>query len=238
MRPRQTRKTVEHCQCCQEHDRKGRHADHRPSPGAERLGVQMDDPSGEAGIWVWDVHNKNKPSFITVIQSPTGSRTNDVRVDGMNSGAVLVHSNESCGGGPGGFEIYNVDDPASAVLLASVRIDELNPISDSLFGGISDVGVHNQWLFSQGSYDYVGVTAESAFDNFRIYDITDPTSPTLAWAWGAEEIFDPGVGDEVADVGRVLDAALDFLSGFGASQNKFLHDVTISADGTRAYLAN
>lgn len=194
------------------------------------------DPN--AGIWVWDVHNANKPTFETVIQSPVGSRTNDVRVDTMNSGDILVHSNESCAGGPGGFEIYNVDDPTDPVYLASVRIDELNPISDFLFGGITDVGVHNLWLFSQGSNDYVGVTSEGAFDNFRIYDITDPTAPSLTSGWGAEELFDPGVGDETSDVGRVLDAALDLLSGFGASQNKFLHDVTISADGTRAYLAN
>jgi hypothetical protein len=196
------------------------------------------DASGEAGIWVWDVHNKNQPSFVDVIQSPAGSRTNDVRVDGLNSGAVLVHSNESCGGGPGGFEIYNVDDPANPVHQASVRIDELNPISNALFGGITDVGVHNLWLFTQGERDYVGVTAETAFDNFQIYDITDPTSPTLTSAWGAEEVFDPGVGDETGDVGRVLDAALWLLDGFGASQNRFLHDATISADGTKAYLAN
>ena len=51
-------------------------------------------------------------------------------------------------------------------------------------------------------------------------------------------MFDPGVGDETVDVGRVLAAALDLLSGFGASQNKFLHDVTITDDGTTAYLAN
>jgi hypothetical protein len=192
----------------------------------------------EAGIWVWDVHNKNKPGFVGVIPSPTGSRSNDVRVAAMNSGDILVHSNESCGGGPGGFEVYNVDDPTNPVLLASVRIDELNPISDALFGGITDVGVHNLFLFTQGSSDYVAVTAETAFDNFQIYDITDPTTPTLTSAWGAEELFDPGVGDETVDVGRVLNAALDLLSGFGASQNKFLHDVTINSEGNRAYLAN
>jgi hypothetical protein len=192
----------------------------------------------EAGIWIWDVHNKNEPAFVDVIESPVGSRTNDVRVAAMNSGDILVHSNESCGGGPGGYEIYNVDDPTNPVYLASVRIDELNPISNALFGGITDVGVHNLFLFTQGSSDYVAVTAETAFDNFQIYDITDPTAPSLVSAWGAEEIFDPGVGDETVDVGRVLNAALDLLSGFGASQNKFLHDVTVSADGTHAYLAN
>jgi len=57
-------------------------------------------------------------------------------------------------------------------------------------------------------------------------------------AWGAEEIFDPGVGDETVDEDRVLDAALWLLDGFGASANRFLHDVTITADGTQAYLAN
>lgn len=194
------------------------------------------EPDG--GVWIWDVHNKNKPKYVGMIPSPVGSRSNDVRVAPMNSGAVLVHSNESCAGGPGGFEVYDVADPRNPVHLSSVRIDELNPISNALFGGITDVGVHNLWLFTQGANDYVGVTAEGAFDNFRIYDITDPTAPTLVSGWGAEEVFDPGVGDEVGDVSRVLSSALWLLDGFGASANRFLHDVTITADGTQAYLAN
>lgn len=195
-------------------------------------------PDPEAGVWVWDVENKNKPNFVTVIESEPGDRTNDVKVDAMNSGDVLVMSNESCGGGDGGFELYDVDDPSSPVKLASVTIDELNPISDALFGGLSDVGVHNLWLFTQGERDYVAAVAETGFDNFMIFDITDPTNPTLVAAWGAEEIFDPGVGDETVDVGRVLDAAIWLSTGFGNSANRFLHDITISADGTEAYLSN
>lgn len=194
------------------------------------------DPEG--GVWVWDVSNPNRIEFVTVIASPIGSRSNDVKAASMNSGDILVHSNESCGGGPGGFEIYDVDDPANPVAHASVRIDELNPISDALFGGVTDVGVHNLFLFSVGANDYVGVVAETVFDNFMIYDITDPTSPTMVGSWGAEEIFDPGVSNEVVDVGRVLDAALWMLDGFGASANRFLHDITITADGSEAYLAN
>ncbi len=190
-----------------------------------------------AGVWIWDT-SRNRVSNVGLIPSPTGSRSNDVKVAGLNSGDVLVHSNESCGGGPGGFEIYNVDNPRNPAHMASVRIDELNPISDALFGGITDVGVHNMWLFTDGDNDYVAVVAESAFDNFRIYDITDPRNPTLASAWGAEEVFDPGVGDELVDVNRVLGAALWLLDGFGASANRFLHDVTGSADGNHMYLSN
>lgn len=193
----------------------------------------------EAGVWVWDVRNKNRPEFVDVIESPAGSRVNDVRAATMNSGDILVHSNEACAGGPGGFEIYGVDDPRNPVLLASVRIDEINPISNSLFGGLTDVGVHNLYLFTQGTNDYVALVSEGAFDNFRVYDITNPSAPTMAAAWGAEELFDPGVGEETANVDRVLAAALGLVGGgFGASANKFLHDITVSADGNLAYLAN
>lgn len=200
-------------------------------------------PDPEAGVWVWDVEDKAEPSFVTVIESEPGDRTNDVKVDSLNSGDVLVMSNESCGGGDGGFEIYDVDDPTSPAKLASVTIDELNPISNAIFGGIQDVGVHNLWLFSQGSRDYVAAVAETAFDTFMIFDITDPTDPTLTAAWGAEEIFDPGVGDltdlgDPIQFGRALNAALWLLDGFGTSRNRFLHDITITEDGTQAYLSN
>jgi hypothetical protein len=195
-------------------------------------------PDPEAGVWVWDVHNKNKPSFVTTIESEPGDRTNDVKVATLNSGDILVMSNEACTDGDGGIEIYDVNDPTNPVKLASITIDELNPISDALFGGLQNLGVHNLWLFTQGSNDYVAAVSEGAFDNFRVYDITDPTNPTLIAAWGAEEIFDPGVGDETVDEARVLDAALWLLDGFGASANRFLHDITGTADGTHAYLSN
>ncbi|MBA0125116.1 hypothetical protein H0B56_06135 [Haloechinothrix sp. YIM 98757] len=192
----------------------------------------------EAGVWVWDVHNVHEPEHVDIIPSPEGSRSNDVKVDTLNSGTVLAHSNEPCADGPGGIELYDVDDPTDARHLSSIRADEINPISDDLFGGVNDVGVHNIWLFSQGSKDYAAIVAESVFDTFRVFDITDPTEPEMVSAWGAEEVFDPGVGDETEDTDRVLDAALWLLDGFGDSRNRFLHDITISADGTRAYLSN
>ena len=92
------------------------------------------DPSGEAGVWVWDVSNPNEAEFVTVIESPSGSRSNDVRVASMNSGDILVHSNESCGGGPGGFEVYNVDDPSAPVHLAHVQTDDVNAFLRDGFG--------------------------------------------------------------------------------------------------------
>ncbi len=201
--------------------------------------VDLVDGVDEPGVPIFHVANPTRPVYVGNLPSVDGSRVNDVKVDTLNSGDVLVHSNEACDAGPGGIEVYGVDDPANPVHLSSIRIDELNPIADALFGGLTDVGVHNAWLFTQGDRDYVAVVAETAFDTFRVYDVTEPTSPELVAAWGAEELFDPGVGEETEDVDRVLAAALDLVGGgFGASPHKFLHDVTVSADGTEAYLSN
>jgi hypothetical protein len=157
----------------------------------------------------------------------------------MNSGDILVHSNEACGGGPGGFEIYNVDDPENPDHLASVQTDDVNILlRDDL--GFTDFGVHNLFLFTQGENDYAAAVVESEFGNFQIFDITDPTSPSLVGFWGSEQLHRPDVTDWVGliDFGIILDADAYLFSGFGASQNRFLHDITISADGTDAYLAN
>jgi hypothetical protein len=193
----------------------------------------------EAGVWIWDVSNKNKVGFVGIIPSPTDSRSNDVKVDAMNSGDILVHSNEACAGGPGGFEIYNVDDPASPAHLASVQTDDINLLlRDDL--GFTDFGVHNLFLFTQGDRDYVGVVVESEFGNFQIFDITDPASPSLVGFWGAEQLHLPDVTDWVnlTDFAIIVDADAYLFSGYGASQNRFLHDITISADGNEAYLGN
>jgi hypothetical protein len=191
-----------------------------------------------AGILIWDVHDPNKVSQSGFIPSPIGSRANDVKVASLNSGDILVHTNEPCDGGAGGFEIYNVDDPNNPVFMAHVQVDEINQITDSLFGGLKDNGVHNLWLFSQGDKDYVAAQSEGVFDGFQIFEITNPAAPVLISGWGAEEVFDPDVGDETEDVNRVLDAALWMLGGFGSSQNRFLHDFTITKDSNTAYLAH
>ncbi|HEY5671292.1 MAG TPA: PA domain-containing protein [Anaerolineales bacterium] len=201
----------------------------------------------EAGVWIWDVHNKNKVSFVGVIPSPTGSRSNDVKVAAMNSGDILVHSNEACAGGPGGFEIYNVDDPTNPSHLAHVQTDDVNAFLRDDFGFV-DFGVHNLFLFTQGANDYVAATVESEFGNFQIFDITDPENPSLVGFWGAEQT-DASKSDypapwpfedysTLADFGKILDADAWLFGGFGASQNRFLHDITITADGTQAYLSN
>ncbi len=200
-------------------------------------GELVDDLLGP-GVAVFDVHNNNKPEYVGSIPSVQGSRTNDVKVAEMNSGTVLAHTNEACAGGPGGFELYHVDDPLAPVHLASVRTDDINAFLRQNFDFV-DFGVHNVWLFTQGERDYIAAVVESEFGNFQIFEITDPTSPQFVSGWGAESLFDPTVDwAATTDVGLILDADAYLFDGFGASQNRFLHDVTVDEAGTKAYLAN
>jgi hypothetical protein len=195
------------------------------------------------GVQVFDVDNPNKPTHVASIPSQDGSRINDVKVESMNAGAILVHSNERCAShGPGGFEVYDVDDPTDPVHLASVRVDDANEVLRETFG-VVDQGVHNLFLFTQGDRDYVGLQTHAEFGGFQIFELTDSRNPELVSAWGAEYLCE---GDFCSDDPHaetdpdvILDVIFDWMrTGFGDSQNKYLHDVTVSDDGTKAYLSH
>jgi hypothetical protein len=202
-----------------------------------------------AGIWVWDVRNKNKPSFVDVIESETGSRSNDVKVATMNSGDILVHSNETCGtGGLGGFELYNVDDPRSPVHLSTTRIHEPNEVLRTEFGGVNR-GVHNLFLFTQGSRDYVALATHGNawFGSTQIFEITDPSNPEFVSAWGpellCEEDFCSDDPYNETDPNVLVDTINEWIfgtgrtPGFGASTIRSVHDITVTEDGNLMYAA-
>lgn len=200
--------------------------------------VDLVDDVAAPGIPIFDVRNVHKPTYVGNLPSVEGSRTNDVKVASLNSGDILVHSNEGCDGGPGGFEIYDVDDPTNPVHLAHVQTDDINALLREE-SGFTDFGVHNLFLFTQDGRDYVAAQVESLFGNFQIFDITDPTAPVLTGSFGAEELQFPAVDfATTTDFDLILAARAYLLDGFGASQNRFLHDFWVSDDGTLAYLAN
>jgi hypothetical protein len=199
-------------------------------------------PNGEGpGIAVFDVHNANKPSYVGNIPSVEGSRINDVKVfKAVDGRDLLVHSNEGCAGGPGGFRVYDVSDVTNAVLLAEVQTDDINVLLREQLD-YTDFGVHNLYAFTQGGRQYVAAQVEGLLGNFQIFDLTDPANPVLVGAWGAEELLE-GYEDvnwaTTTDLDAIGAAEAWLFGGFGASQNRFLHDFWVAADGSIAYLAN
>lgn len=206
----------------------------------------------ESGIWIWDVHNKNKPSKVGVIISPVGTKANDVKVITNTAGNdILVFSNEICGaGGVGGVMVYDVTDPANPVEQSRIVVDDANVALRDAFG-VADTGVHNMYLWSRGGVDYVGVSGEADFGNFQIFDITDPTAPQLVSTWGPEnaefaaDLAAFGLSSFAeGDLGFWLGDGFDLLveadswifNGYGASANRVMHDLFINEDGTKAYV--
>lgn len=127
---------------------------------------------------MWDVHNKNasSPLPVTIIPSPNGSRANDVKAAAMNSGDILVHSNEACAaGGPGGFEIYNVDDPANPVLASTFNtVCSAHP-ADPACAPAGTYSAHNVIVETTGNKVKAYVSWYS--DGLRVLDVSDPSNP-------------------------------------------------------------
>ena len=221
---------------------------HVPCGTGEGFGEDelVDDQLGP-GVAVFDVRNPNRLTYVGSLPSVEGSMINDVKVKRMNAGTILGHTNEPCIGaaapGRGGIELYDIEDPTQPTHLASVQVDDANPVLRDVFGFV-DVGVHNLRLFTQDDRDYVAVAApHTIFGQLQIFEITDPTEPEFVSAWGAEFLCEGEFCSDdphtETDIGVILDVHFEWmLDGFGEFRRRFLHDVSISEDGTRAYLAN
>ncbi len=198
----------------------------------------VDDRTGP-GVPIFHVKNPNRPTYVGNIPSVEGSRINDVKVETMSDGRdILVHSNEACAGGPGGFEIYDVTDPRSPSHLAHVQTDDVNVLLREELG-FTDHGVHNNYLFSRDGRDFNAVQVEGLTGSFQVFDITDPAAAELVSWFGAEYVLDPSVDwATTTDFAKILEANAYLTTGFGASQNRFLHDHFVTPDGMQAYLAN
>ncbi len=194
---------------------------------------------GDAGVHVYDVRDPANITEVGALPSQKGSRVNDVKVARLAGGTRLVHSNETCGaGGRGGFELYDVDDPLRPVHLAHVQTDTVNehlrqnPRNRNL-------GVHNLFLFSNGGRDYVAAQVYTTVGTFQIFDITDPDAVTRVSYFGPEAVKWPNIDWAATTDEALLSAAETYLrSGYGASTNRFLHDMYVTPDGRTAYLAN
>ncbi len=194
---------------------------------------------GDAGVHVYDVRDPANITEVGALPSQVGSRVNDVKVARLAGGTRLVHSNETCGaGGRGGFELYDVADPLRPVHLAHVQTDTVNehlrqnPRHRNL-------GVHNLFLFSNGGRDYAAAQVYTTVGTFQIFDITDPDKVTRVSHFGPEAVKWADVDWAKTTDEDLLSAAETYLrSGYGASTNRFLHDMYVTPDGRTAYLAN
>ena len=222
---------------------------------------------GHADLHIFDVSDQGPFGEVATIAAQPNTRINDIKVLSLDSptfrGDVLIHSNENChvAGEESavGFEIYDVTNPRSPKHLSHVEPGIWNAaLAASEVGDVLDRGVHNTFPFRQGERSFVAACVFDAFAAFRIYEITNPTAPTLVGSWGIEELLraeDPdtfaavdfrtmGQGSDKseeqleAEQGLLMEVVMGYLfNGFGAMKIRYLHDVTVDATGETAYLA-
>ena len=177
------------------------------------------------GVHIVDIADPANPEKVGFIPAKPGTRNNDVKVAHIETphfnGDVLVASNEACGSpfnprlnsnglaagpGRGGLAIWDVTDPTDPKVLKQ---------------NFLNFGVHNTFIWQQGSNAYMMVVDDDNVQDVHIVDITKPQSP--------KEITVTGV----------LDWPADIAAEFGPTAGTFLHDIWVQDNGGTiiAYLA-
>lgn len=179
------------------------------------------------GVRVIDISDPANPVQVAFIKDKMGTRTNDVKVEHIEtphfSGEILVTTNEGCGitlprlnangnsarprGGEGGISIWNVTDPTKPRAMKQNFLPKTN-------------GIHNTFIWQQGDNAYLIAVDDVDTRDVIVVDITNPSSPK-----------------EITRVGAPDWPDLDFSEIEGPSI--FLHDVWVQDNGGQiiAYLS-
>jgi hypothetical protein len=170
--------------------------------------VYVGDRYDKNGIAVVDVHNPAKPKQVGTIAPTKGSTQREIRADaGLGILVVMTYSTNGIGDTTGNFlKTYDIRNCAKPVLLSTVDFGPRSP--------------HEFFLWKDAKHPgraLAYITYAIYTPDLEVYDLTDPKAPTLA------AVYDTG-----ADNARPLNA---FDSSGG-----YLHSLSVSDDGTRAYL--
>ena len=170
--------------------------------------VYVGDRGERAGIAIVDVRNPAKPRQVGTIPPKSGSTQRELRADaGLGLLVVMTYSLDGIGSTAGNYlHLYDIRNCAKPALLSTVDFGPRSPHEFFLWKDPKKPG---------RALAYITFTIYTP--DLVVYDLTNPKAPTLAGAF-----------DTVADNVRPLNA-LDSSGGY-------LHSLSISDDGTRAYM--
>lgn len=179
------------------------------------------------GVRVFDIQEPTQPAYVTTAAAYSGTTAEHVAVqhyaNSAFTGTVLFTGLQRCnaaGTAPAGLAMWDVTDPRNPSELA------VFPVGRGLRG------VHEFTVAQRGDrwYAYLAVSnseISGSAGDLRIVDVTDPRNPFPVADWGARKDagLPIGTGAQCRPVCR------------GAVPQSFLHSVTLSPDGQRAYLS-
>jgi hypothetical protein len=170
--------------------------------------VYVGDRGSRNGIAVVDVRNPAKPKQVGTIKPQAGSTQRELRADeGLGILVVMAYSTSGVGSTAGNYlKVYDIRSCARPVLLSTLDFGPRSPHEFFLWKDPKKPG---------RALAYVTFTIYAP--DLVVYDLTDPKQPAIASA------FDLGA-----------DAARPF--GAFDSSGGYLHSLSVSDDGTRAYM--
>ncbi|HET7868884.1 MAG TPA: PA domain-containing protein [Actinomycetota bacterium] len=147
---------------------------------------------GAGGTYVVDISNPANPVEVGFLPAHAGSYPGEgnqvIHVDTASfAGEILAVNNEICGaGGVGGFDLWDVTNPLSPVLLA-------RGAGDTDEGAHPARQYHSVFIWQQAGKAYLvgSDDEETPFTDIDIFDISDPTNPQLISETGLLKDLDP-----------------------------------------------
>ncbi|HEU0129627.1 MAG TPA: hypothetical protein VFQ85_01380 [Mycobacteriales bacterium] len=168
--------------------------------------VYVGDRSDKNGIAIVSVKDPRRPVQVGTIPKVTGATQRELRADAGLGILVVMSYSTSTGGPVNTLKTYDISNCAKPTLLSTVDFLRRSP--------------HEFFLWKDPKHPgralaYVTFTIFSP--DLEVYDLSDPRNPTLA---------------------AVYDLGVDSAKPFGAfdSSGGYLHSLSVSDDGTRAYL--
>jgi hypothetical protein len=188
------------------------------------------------GFFSVDITDPAKPKQLAFVPAAhntyhgEGTHTTTLNTASFQ-GDVLAVNNESCGPttdpGEGGFDLYDVSDPANPKELV-IAAGDRTPDDDTTQGevpGDAANSAHSVFIWQDGAKAYAVIVDNTEWHDVDIFDITDPRNPVFI---GDHDLF------EVADRQGV-----ELGGGEANGQQVFLHDMVVKhIDGVPIMLAS
>ena len=176
------------------------------------------------GFWSVDISDPANPRQLAFVPARPvsyhgeGAHVRPISIPGGFQGDVLAVNNEPCSGTRGGFDLYDVSNPAAPVTLVQSFGDRSADRPDGepfgpLTGTQTPNSSHSVFIWQDGDNAYAVATDNTEFADVDIYDITNPRDP--------KQITDV----DLVELGK--DQGIDVRGNTGNAEWIYNHDMVV-----------
>jgi len=176
------------------------------------------------GFFSVDISDPANPKQLAFVPARSGQYHGEgahaiaVNIPGGFQGDLLAVNNEACSGTRGGFDLYDVSNPAAPQTLAQSVGDRTADRPDgSPFGPLTGTQTpnrsHSVFIWQDGDKAYLVATDNTESADVDIFDITEPTAPVF-----------------IADVDLIelgIDQGIDVIGNSGNAEWIYNHDMVV-----------